>query len=140
MDVLHQHLGYAAHVLGGSYQVHVHLRVCMMTSLSVFCSNNVTVAIISVPITPVTVPACGLQSGVLIRGNLRADRLEVFNSVCAKVKELFGTKYEVLMIEDPEAAEDGTPVPPPSSSKAGAKAAAAAQEPRVAFQVGGPGG
>jgi hypothetical protein len=34
-----------------------------------------------------------LQSGVLIRGNMRADRLTVFQSVCDKVQELFGPKY-----------------------------------------------
>lgn len=78
-----------------------------------------------------------LQSGVLIRGNLRAERSEVFNALCAKVKELFGGKYEVLMVEDPEAADDDTPAPPPRS-KAGDKAIASAQEPRVAFQVTHP--
>lgn len=32
---------------------------------------------------------CG-QVGVLVRGNLRTARLEVFEKLCAKVKELFG--------------------------------------------------
>jgi hypothetical protein len=82
-----------------------------------------------------------LQSGVLIRGNLRTDRLEVFKALCDKVKELFGSKYEVLMIEDPEADMEGGPLTPGGSSSGsgsskGGNAAAAAVEPRVAFQVG----
>lgn len=75
----------------------------------------------------------------MIRGNLRTDRLKVFNSVCDKVQELFGDKYKVLMIEDPEAYLDGPAGPPSSSGREGASsgkgAAAAQQEPRVAFQV-----
>lgn len=85
----------------------------------------------------------GVQAGVLIRGNLRTDRLKVFSSVCDKVQELFGDKYKVLMIEDPEAYLDG-PSEGPSSSRTssstarGSSANAAAQpEPRVAFQVCG---
>jgi hypothetical protein len=81
-----------------------------------------------------------LQAGVLIRGNLRTDRLKVFESVCDKVQELFGDKYTVLMIEDPEAYADGPPGPASSSASrdaSGSKGdAAAQQEPRVAFQVG----
>eukprot|EP00775_Hariotina_reticulata_P007491 gene7491-7700_t len=38
------------------------------------------------------------QSGVLIRGNLRTDRLVVFQALCDKVKELFGSKYEKLWV------------------------------------------
>jgi hypothetical protein len=85
-----------------------------------------------------------MQTGVLIRGNLRTDRLKVFSSVCDKVQELFGDKYKVLMIEDPEAYMDepaGMGASSSSSagsnggSKRGAAAAAAQQEPRVAFQV-----
>jgi hypothetical protein len=81
---------------------------------------------------------------VLIRGNLRTDRLKVFSSVCDKVQELFGDKYKVLMIEDPEAYLDGPSEGPSSSSRSssstarGSGANAAAQpEPRVAFQVCG---
>lgn len=78
-------------------------------------------------------------AGVLIRGNLRTDRLKVFESVCDKVQELFGDKYTVLMIEDPEAYADGPPGPASSSASrdaSGSKGdAAAQQEPRVAFQV-----
>jgi hypothetical protein len=83
-----------------------------------------------------------VQAGVLIRGNLRTDRLKVFSSVCDKVQELFGDKYKVLMIEDPEAYLDGPSEGPSSSSRSssstarGSSANAAAQpEPRVAFQV-----
>lgn len=86
-----------------------------------------------------------MQAGVLIRGNLRTDRLKVFNSVCDKVQELFGDKYKVLMIEDPEAYMDGPAAGSPASSSSreggsgGKGAAAAQQEPRVAFQVGSGG-
>ena len=93
-------------------------------------------------------PQPGMKLGVLIRGNLRTDRTTVFESLCEKVSELFGDKYGVLMIEDPEAFDaEGAPLtpPPPSSSgrangsssgssNAGA-AAAEAPEPRVAFQI-----
>jgi hypothetical protein len=83
---------------------------------------------------------------VLIRGNLRADRLQVFQAVCDKVKELFADKYTVLMVEDPEAFEGGSGAerpPPRSSSGSGSRAggsgstreAASQLEPRVAFQV-----
>ncbi|KAF8071032.1 EGY1 [Scenedesmus sp. PABB004] len=73
-------------------------------------------------------------SGVLVRGNLRTDRLTVFRAVCDKVKELFGGKYEVLMIEDPEAQAEGD-APPPRPSSSAAAGGKAVQEPRVAFQV-----
>lgn len=86
------------------------------------------------------------QTGVLIRGNLRADRSKVFAALCDKVRELFGDKYQVLMVEDPEAYSDGGA---PSSStgsgssssgagsRGGSSGAATGQaEPRVAFQVG----
>jgi hypothetical protein len=73
---------------------------------------------------------------VLIRGNMRADRLTVFQSVCEKVQELFGSKYSVLMIEDPEALGEDEPAPVrPSKAGADGSSAAAAPEPRVAFQV-----
>lgn len=88
---------------------------------------------------------CALQSGVLIRGNLRADRLQVFEAVCDKVNELFGSKYAVLMIEDPEALSEagglggaGGPGSDAGSSSSSSKggSTAAVQEPRIAFQVG----
>mmetsp|Transcript_30997 Transcript_30997/g.68746 ORF Transcript_30997/g.68746 Transcript_30997/m.68746 type:complete len:647 (+) Transcript_30997:142-2082(+) len=65
------------------------------------------------------------RTGLLIRGNLRDDRDKIFKLVCEKVKELFGDKYEVLMVED-IVTEDETPPPPSASAKAG---------PRVAFQI-----
>jgi hypothetical protein len=83
--------------------------------------------------------------GILIRGNLRTDRQQVFDQLCEKVKELFGDKYGVLMIEDPEILDFDAPAAPlqPPSSKAAASSssngangtAAAAVEPRVAFQI-----
>lgn len=81
---------------------------------------------------------------MLIRGNLRTDRLKVFDSVCDKVQELFGDKYKVLMIEDPEAYLDGptglgasgNAASSSGSSNANSGQAAAQAEPRVAFQVG----
>ncbi|WIA11756.1 hypothetical protein OEZ85_011851 [Tetradesmus obliquus] len=73
-------------------------------------------------------------SGVLIRGNMRSDRASVFQSLCDKVQELFGPKYSVLMIEDPEALGEDEPAPRPVKAADGS-VAAAAPEPRVAFQV-----
>jgi hypothetical protein len=90
-------------------------------------------------------PQPGMKLGVLVRGNLRTDRATVFENLCEKVKELFGDKYGVLMIEDPEAFdEEGAPLTPSSSGRVngsssnsggGAGAAAAVAEPRVAFQI-----
>lgn len=59
------------------------------------------------------------RAGILVRGNLREERSKVFSDVIAKVKELFGDKYEVLLIEDPEGSE-------PEEGKT---------EPRIAFQI-----
>jgi hypothetical protein len=105
-------------------------------SMVLLLSAEHTVLLLLLPLARV----CLLQAGVLIRGNLRTDRLKVFESVCDKVQELFGDKYKVLMIEDPEAFADGPPGPPSSSAgrvASGSKGdAAAQQEPRVAFQVG----
>jgi hypothetical protein len=68
---------------------------------------------------------------------MRADRLTVFQSVCDKVQELFGPKYSVLMIEDPEALGEDEPAPVrPVKANADGSSAAAVPEPRVAFQVG----
>jgi hypothetical protein len=67
---------------------------------------------------------------------MRADRLTVFQSVCDKVQELFGPKYSVLMIEDPEALGEDEPAPlRPAKASADGSSAAAVSEPRVAFQV-----
>jgi hypothetical protein len=105
------------------------------------CWRRPTAADSAPPLPLLSLPplAAVLQTGVLIRGNLRADRAQVFAAVCDKVKELFGEKYEVLMIEDPEAYADGAPPEqrPSSSSSGGAggSGAAAVLEPRVAFQV-----
>jgi hypothetical protein len=85
--------------------------------------------------------------GILIRGNLRTERQQVFDGLCEKVKELFGDKYGVLMIEDPEILDiDAADAPrqPPSSKAAAAASSssngandgtAAAVETRVAFQI-----
>ncbi|KIZ03245.1 hypothetical protein MNEG_4714 [Monoraphidium neglectum] len=87
------------------------------------------------------------QVGYLIRGNLRKPRLEVYEALCAKVAQLFGTKYEVLMIEDPDVLDPddaplARPQPPASSNGAstsgrgGAAAAPVAEDNvRVAFQL-----
>jgi len=40
------------------------------------------------------------RTGLLIRGNLRSDREQVFTLVVQKVKELFDGKYQVFMVED----------------------------------------
>ncbi|GBF95462.1 zinc metalloprotease chloroplastic-like [Raphidocelis subcapitata] len=86
----------------------------------------------------------GRQVGYLVRGNLRKPRLEVFDALCAKVAELFGDKYEVLMIEDPEAVDpEDAPLPRPQTpsssgaeSSSGRGAAAAPEDAvRVAFQI-----
>jgi hypothetical protein len=64
------------------------------------------------------------RSGLLFRGRLRAERDAVFKHVVAQAAALFGDRYTVLMIDDPEAAEEGEPAAP--DGKFG---------PRVAFQV-----
>ncbi|KXZ53546.1 hypothetical protein GPECTOR_7g996 [Gonium pectorale] len=73
------------------------------------------------------------KTGVLIRGNLRDQREKVFAHVCAKVDELFGAgKYEVIMVEDEQAAlesGDGSGPQPIGGSRA------ASFGPRVAFQI-----
>lgn len=66
--------------------------------------------------------AVGTRTGVLVRGNLRDEQTKVFELVSAKVKQLFGGKYEVLMVEDPEINNEEGPV----DSKG---------MPRVAFQI-----
>jgi membrane-associated protease RseP (regulator of RpoE activity) len=67
--------------------------------------------------------------GVLVRGNLRARRADVFRSVQDKVREAFGGRYEVLLVPDPDALlgddEDGGGPSPQAVSAARARAAAA---------------
>lgn len=43
------------------------------------------------------------RTGTLIRGNLRDDREKVFQIVKDKLRVLFNGKYEVIMVEDPDA-------------------------------------
>ncbi|KAJ9509380.1 hypothetical protein QJQ45_001830 [Haematococcus lacustris] len=86
------------------------------------------------------------RSGLLIRGNLRDERAKVYEHISAKVRELFGDKYELLMVED-AAAEAAQGVGSSSSARLGGDssrgarpsgAAAQAQllnTPRVAFQL-----
>lgn len=47
------------------------------------------------------------RTGYLIRGNLRDDQEKVFKQLCQKVEELFGAKFEVLMVEDSEESSEG---------------------------------
>ncbi|EIE26496.1 hypothetical protein COCSUDRAFT_46110 [Coccomyxa subellipsoidea C-169] len=59
-----------------------------------------------------------VDAGWLIRGNLRAKKEEVLGIVDKGIHELFGDKYSVLLVEDPDAEEE--------DARGGA---------RVAFQV-----
>ncbi|KAL4452729.1 hypothetical protein ABPG75_008391 [Micractinium tetrahymenae] len=71
-----------------------------------------------------------LELGVAVRGNLRGKREAVFKEVCDKVAAMFGDKYVVRLVEDPEAALE--------DMQMGASAAAAdgaAPEPRVMFEI-----
>lgn len=79
------------------------------------------------------------KTGVLIRGNLRDERVKVFDTVRAKVAELFGAgKFEVIMIEDEQQAAEPTDGPaargPVNTGGAGATGTAR-YGPRVAFQI-----
>ena len=53
------------------------------------------------------VPDGALEDGMLFKGNLRGkDKRAVYEELCAGMRELFGEKYELLMVEDPDATED----------------------------------
>ncbi|DBA95954.1 TPA: hypothetical protein ACH3X1_001475 [Trebouxia sp. C0004] len=59
-----------------------------------------------------------LNGGIVVRGNLRAPRDQVFETVLKGVKQTFGEKYQVFLVPDPDSEE--------ADPKGG---------PRVAFQV-----
>lgn len=59
-----------------------------------------------------------LDGGIVVRGNLRAPRDQVLSVVVEGVKRLFGDKYQVFLVPDPDSEEE--------DPKGG---------PRVAFQV-----
>lgn len=44
--------------------------------------------------------------GVLLLGNLRAQREEVFAKLAKGTRDLFGAKYDLFMVEEPNAEED----------------------------------
>merc|ERR1711977_196854 len=50
-----------------------------------------------------TVPNDDIIGGMLFKGNLRGEVDEVYTKVEEKIKSLFPDKYEVLVIEDPDA-------------------------------------
>ena len=53
------------------------------------------------------VPDGALEDGMLFKGNLRGkDKRAVYEELCAGMRELFGEKYELLMVEDPDADEE----------------------------------
>lgn len=79
------------------------------------------------------------RTGLLIRGNLRDDRDKVFDLLRKKVAELFGGKFEVVMVEDVESEERGGGMggmggaDTPSSSVGTARGLREGK--RVAFQI-----
>ncbi|MEW5304839.1 MAG: hypothetical protein WDW36_007422 [Sanguina aurantia] len=82
------------------------------------------------------------RSGVLIRGNLRDDREKVFKIVCERVKEMFGDKYTVLLVEDTteggpdsEATAPGMPGASTRPGGVGGASGVVNRGPRVAFQI-----
>lgn len=50
-------------------------------------------------------PFGDLGEGVLLLGNLRGKREEVFAKLTSGVRELFGSKYDLFMVEEPNAEE-----------------------------------
>eukprot|EP00798_Chlamydomonas_sp_ICE-L_P007411 gene7411-539_t len=68
------------------------------------------------------------RKGILIRGNLRTDREKVLQQVSKKVEELFGGKFEVLMVVDERGGPEG-------SSGSGRMTGVVDRGPAVAFQV-----
>lgn len=47
-----------------------------------------------------------LQGSILVRGNLRAERSEVFDLVCKNLQKEFGDTYTAIMVTDPEEQEE----------------------------------
>ena len=50
-------------------------------------------------------------AGALFRGNLRKDRQEVWDEVRAKIYDKFDNKYEIFMLEEPDALSPNSPGP-----------------------------
>ncbi|PRW61443.1 putative zinc metalloprotease chloroplastic isoform B [Chlorella sorokiniana] len=68
-----------------------------------------------------------LELGVVVKGNLRGKREAVFKEVCEKIAAMFGDKYVVRLVEDPEGALD--------ESMRGSGDGSAPPEPRVQFEI-----
>ena len=66
-------------------------------------------------------------AGALFRGNLRKDRQEVWDEVRAKIYDKFDNKYEIFMLEEPDALSPNSPGPGESVSNT--------RGPRVSFLV-----
>ena len=66
-------------------------------------------------------------TGALFRGNLRKDRQEVWDEVRAKLYDMFDNKYEIFMLEEPDALWPNSPGPGESVSNT--------RGPRVSFLV-----
>jgi hypothetical protein len=66
-------------------------------------------------------------TGALFRGNLRKDRQEVWDEVRAKIYDMFDNKYEIFMLEEPDALSPNSPGPGESISNT--------RGPRVSFLV-----
>jgi len=66
-------------------------------------------------------------TGALFRGNLRKDRQEVWDEVRAKLYDMFDNKYEIFMLEEPDALSPNSPGPGESVSNT--------RGPRVSFLV-----
>ena len=66
-------------------------------------------------------------NGALFRGNLRKDRQEVWDEVRAKLYDMFDNKYEIFMLEEPDALSPNSPGPGESVSNT--------RGPRVSFLV-----
>ena len=84
-----------------------------------------------------TEPSDEWPGGTVFRGNTRGKRAEVFASVTAGVRRLFGDKYAVLITEEPPAGLFDEPTEPAPGAAAGAGAATpgAPPEPRCAFVI-----
>ena len=51
-------------------------------------------------------PYGDLGEGVLLLGNLRGKREDVFAKLTKGIRELFGSKYDLFMVEEPNAEEE----------------------------------